>query len=193
MASSPSGPSGCTGGIEIGGAFHELVNPSAILDGRSVVIHGIMPSQVETKPPIDEVLATFRDYVGGAVLVGHCLSIDLSFLNREARRLTGTPFRNPVVDTLSLYGWLRHRFPEAQAFTATLPGLSLFDLAHLFDIPVEEGHTALGDAYITAQLFQRFLPLLAEAGVRDLKGLLRVGDPERQAENFIGPGGQAHF
>ena len=56
-----------------------------------------------------------------------------------------------------------------------------------------EGHTALGDAYITAQLFQRFLPLLAEAGIRDLKGLLRVGDPERQAENFIGPGGQAHF
>ncbi len=181
------------GGIEIGGAFHELVNPSAILDARSVVIHGIMPSQVETKPPIDQVLATFRYYVGGAVLVGHCLSIDLGFLNREARRLTGKPFRNPVVDTLSLYGWLRHRFPETPAFTATLPGLSLFDLAHRFDIPVEEGHTALGDAYITAQLFQRFLPFLAEAGVRDLKGLLRVGDPERQAENFIGPGGQAHF
>ena len=103
------------GRIEIGGAFHELVNPSAVLDGRSVVIHGITPSQVETKPPIDEVLATFMDYVAGAVLVGHCVSIDLAFLNREARRLTGGSFRNPVVDTLSLYGWLRHRFPENPA------------------------------------------------------------------------------
>ncbi|MDR3682345.1 MAG: 3'-5' exonuclease, partial [Geothrix sp.] len=141
------------GTIEIGGAFHELVNPSAVLDARSVVIHGIMPSQVETKPPIDEVLATFKDYVGGSVLVGHCVAIDLAFLNREARRLTGGPFRNPALDTLSLYGWLRHRFPENPALAASLPGLSLFELARLFDIPVAGAHTALGDAYLTAQLF----------------------------------------
>ncbi len=181
------------GKIEVGGAFHELVNPSAVLDGRSVVIHGIMPSQVDTKPPIAVVLATFLSYVGDAVLVGHCVAIDLAFLNREARRLTGGSFRNPVVDTLSLYGWLRHRFADAPAFSAALPGLSLFELARLFEIPVAEGHTALGDAYITAQLFQRFLPLLEEAGIRDLRSLLRVGDPVRQEENFIGPGGQAHF
>jgi len=181
------------GKIEIGGAFHELVNPTAVLDARSVVIHGIMPSQVETKPPIDEVLGIFMDYVAGTVLVGHCVGIDLAFLNREARRLTGGTFRNPAVDTLSLYGWLRHRFPENPALGAALPGLSLFELARLFDIPVAEGHTALGDAYITAQLFQRLLPLLVEAGIRDLKSLLRVGDPDRQAENLIGPKGQAHF
>jgi DNA polymerase-3 subunit epsilon len=121
------------------------------------------------------------------------VGIDLAFLNREARRLTGGTFRNPAVDTLSLYGWLRHRFPENPALGAALPGLSLFELARLFDIPVAEGHTALGDAYITAQLFQRLLPLLVEAGIRDLKSLLRVGDPDRQAENLIGPKGQAHF
>lgn len=181
------------GKIEIGGAFHELVNPTAALDGRSVVIHGITPSQVETKPRIDEVLATFLDYVAGTVLVGHCVTVDLSFLNREARKLTGNPIRNPVVDTLSLYGWLRHRFPEHPALSVALPGLSLFELARRFDIPVAEGHTALGDAYLTAQLFQRFLPLLGEAGIRDLKSLLRVGDPNRQAENLIGPRGHANF
>jgi DNA polymerase III subunit epsilon len=180
-------------GIEIGTAFHELVNPKAVLDGRSVVIHGITPSQVETMPPIDEVLLTFMNYVAGAVLVGHCLSVDLAFLNREARRLTGGAFQNPAVDTLSLYGWLRHRFPDSPAMVAALPGLSLFELAHRFDIPVAQGHTALGDAYITAQLFQRFLPLLTEAGISNVKSLLRVGDPLRQVENFIGPGGQAHF
>jgi DNA polymerase-3 subunit epsilon len=97
------------------------------------------------------------------------------------------------VDTLSLYGWLRHRFPENPALSVALPGLSLFELARRFDIPVAEGHTALGDAYLTAQLFQRFLPLLDEAGIRDLKSLLRVGDPNRQAENLIGPGGHANF
>jgi DNA polymerase-3 subunit epsilon len=181
------------GKIEVGGAFHELVNPSAVLDGRSVVIHGIMPSQVETMPPIDQVLGAFMAYAAGSVLVGHCVAIDLAFLNREARRVTGSAFRNPAVDTLSLYGWLRHRVPDNPALAASLPGLNLIELARLFEIPVVGAHTALGDAYITAQLFQRLLPLLVEAGIRDLKGLLRVGDPNRQAENLIGPRGQAHF
>jgi len=58
---------------------------------------------------------------------------------------------------------------------------------------VEKAHTALGDAYVTAQLFQRFLPLLADAGVTRLTGLLRVGDPQRQAENLLAPGGNVHF
>ena len=94
------------GRIELGGSFHELVNPTAVLDARSVVIHGITPSQVETRPPIDEVLAAFLAYAGDAVLVGHCLPVDLAFLNREARRVTGGPLRNRTVDTLSLSAWL---------------------------------------------------------------------------------------
>jgi DNA polymerase III subunit epsilon len=181
------------GRLEIGGAYHELVNPKTALDGRSVVIHGITPSQVEAQPPIDTVLDSFRSYIAGAVLVGHCLSIDLAFLNREARRLTGAPLGNPAVDTLSLYGWLRHRHTDHPALLTALPGLSLFDLAGAFEIPVEKGHTALGDAYITAQLFQRFLPLLAGAGVTHLPGLLRLGDPLRQAENLLAPGGHVQF
>jgi DNA polymerase-3 subunit epsilon len=181
------------GRLQIGGTFYELVHPTAVLDGRSVVIHRIMPSQVESKPRIDTVLAEFRAYAGDAVLVGHCLSIDLAFLNREARRLTGSPLDNPVVDTLSMYGWLRHRHPDHPAFQLPIPQLSLFTLAKAFDIPVENAHTALGDAFTTAQLFQRFLPLLAEHGVTHLAELIRIGDPLRQAENLLAPGGQVHF
>jgi DNA polymerase-3 subunit epsilon len=181
------------GRLAVGGAFHELVNPGPLLDGRSVVIHGITPSQVEAKPPIDTVLMAFLEYCAGSVLVGHCLDIDLAFLDREARRLTGAPLDHPRVDTLALYGWLRHRQPEHPAFSLPLGGLSLFKLAESFGIPVEQAHTALGDAIVTAQLFQRFLPLLAEAGVTRLAGLLRVGDPRRQAENLLAPGGNVHF
>ena len=181
------------GALAVGGAFHELVNPSTPLDGRSVVIHGITPSQVEAKPPIDTVLTTFLDYCAGSVLVGHCLAIDLAFLEREARRLTGAPLAHARVDTLALYGWLRHRQPDHPAFSLPLGELNLFRLAGSFGIPVEKAHTALGDAYVTAQLFQRFLPLLAEAGVTRLAGLLRVGDPQRQAENLLAPGGNVHF
>jgi DNA polymerase III subunit epsilon len=181
------------GRILLGGAFQELVNPRAAMDGRSVVIHGILPSQLEEMPGIEGLLASFMDYVEGAVLVGHCLSIDLAFLDREAKKQCGETFRNPAVDTLSLYGWLRQRHTGHPAFGTPLAGLTLFDLAGAFGIPVEAAHTALGDAFVTAQLFQRFLPLLAEAGVTDLDGLLRAGDPTRQVERLANPGGHAHF
>lgn len=181
------------GRLEIGGTFHELVRPSAALDGKSVVIHGITPSQVEEKPPIDSVLADFIGYCGNDVLVGHCLSIDLAFLNRESRRLYGTALRNPVVDTLSLYGWLRNRQAGHPIFSSPLTGLRLYDMAKAFGIACEGAHDALADAFITAQLFQRFIPILDGFGIRELDDLLRLGNPGMQGENIFSPGGRANF
>jgi DNA polymerase-3 subunit epsilon len=174
-----------TGGrIHVGGTWHSFVKPRALLEGRSIVIHRIMPSQVESEPPIEEVLPPFLAWLGDTVVVGHCVAIDLAFLNREARRIVGAPLRNAKVDTMSLFGWLRNRHPHDPAFRTSLTDLSLSSLAAAFDIPVEQAHSALGDAYVTARLFQRFLPLLVEAGVTDLESLLRVGDPQRQLENL---------
>lgn len=181
------------GAIEIGRSFQELVKPRAILDGRTVIIHGITPEQLEAEPLIEEVLGPFLAFLEGAVLVGHCLAIDLAFLNRETRRVTGARLGHPGVDTLAVYGWLRQRQTEHPAFALPIVGLSLFDLARAFEIPVGEAHSAIGDAYVTAQLFQRFLPYLAEEGVMDLAGLLRVGNPNRQTEQLLKPEGAAHF
>jgi DNA polymerase-3 subunit epsilon len=181
------------GRIELGHTFQALVNPKAVLDGRTVVIHGITPSQLEAMPPIGALLADFMAYTAGTVLVGHCLALDLAFLNRDARRLKLAPLRNAAIDTLALYGWLRQRSADHPAFSLDLPGLSLFDLAAAFEISVEAAHTAMGDAFVTAQLFQRLLPHLVHAGIGTLSGLRRVGDPSRQAANLTAPAGQAHF
>ena len=172
------------GRIQVGETFQGLVKPSAVLDGRTVVVHRITPSQLEAMPPIGEVLGPFLDYLAGTVLVGHCISLDLAFLNRDARRLAVSPLRNRAIDTLSLYGWLRRRAADHPAFSISTPAPSLFDLAAAFEIHVEAAHTALGDAYVTAQLFQRLLPFLAHAGVHDLAALCRVGDHRRQAANL---------
>jgi DNA polymerase-3 subunit epsilon len=179
--------------LEIGGSFHELVRPTAALDGKSVVIHGITPSQVESKPTIDPILSAFVGYCGNDVLVGHCLSIDLSFLNRESRRLFGTPLRNPVVDTLSVYGWLRSRQAGHPVFSAPLSGMRLYDMAKGFGIACEGAHDALADAFITAQLFQRFIPILEGHGIRELDDLLRIGNPGLHGEHIYSPGGRIGF
>ena len=179
--------------IELGGSFQVLVNPKATLDGTTVLIHGITPSEVEAMPGIDSVLAAFMDYAAGTVLLGHCLSIDLAFLGRDAKRLTGMRYRPVAVDTLALYGWLRQRETGHPAFSLAATGLSLFDLAAAFGIHVEEAHSAIGDAYVTAQFFQRLLPFLQEAGIQDLQALRRVGNPQRPTANLAAAEGQAHF
>ena len=181
------------GRIHVGRTFQELVKPSAVLDGRTVLVHRITPSQLEAMPSIDGVLGPFLDYLFGTVLVGHCISIDLAFLNRDARRLAGAPLRNRAVDTLSLYGWLRRHEADHPAFAIAATAPSLFDLAAAFEIHVEAAHTALGDAYVTAQVFQRLLPFLAHAGVHDLAGLCRVGDPRRQVVHLTASDAHPHF
>jgi DNA polymerase-3 subunit epsilon len=181
------------GRIELGGAFQKLVKPTAILDGRTIVIHGITPEELEAMPSIGEVLASFLDYMAGTILVGHCLAIDLAFLNRDAKRLRLGPLRIAAVDTLSLYGWLRRRSIDHPAFSLELAAPSLYDLAEAFEIPVEAAHSAMADAYVTAQLFQRFLPWLQKAGVTDLAGLRRVGNPQHQLANLAAQDGHTHF
>ena len=179
--------------IRVGDTFQALVKPGAILDGRTVVVHRITPSQLEEMPSIDTVLPPFLAYLEGTILFGHCIALDLAFLNRDARRLALTPIRNRAVDTLALYGWLRRRAAEHPAFSLEATAPSLFDLARAFEIQVEAAHSAIGDAYVTAQVLQRLLPFLAQAGIEDQAGLCRAGHPDRQLANLTASDGHQSF
>lgn len=167
-----------TGGtIHPGKTFYRLVNPSHELRAESVVIHQITPSEVKGKPDIRTALQDFFAFCGQDVIVGHFVNIDLCFLERESKRLSGVMMTNPVIDTVSLYTWLRKRPPMADCFSPPESGISLYDIARTFGIPLEGAHNALKDAFTTAQLLQRFLPLLGTAGVVDIGDLLTIGAP----------------
>ena len=172
------------GRIDLGDTFYQLVSPRTELKPDSVVIHEIMPSEVSEKPLIDAVLDEFLAYCGSDVLVGHFISIDLSFLNREMKRLSAGELLNSVVDTFSVYEWLWKRGKSPDCFATPLGGYRLYDIMKCFGIPVNGAHNALMDAFATAQLFQRFLPLLLEAGTRDLGELLKIGMPFEGGDRF---------
>lgn len=174
-----------TGGkIGIGDTFYRLVSPRTELTAASVVIHEITPSDVVTSPVIGPVLEEFLGFCGADVLVGHFISIDLAFLNREMRRLRNAAIRNRVVDTFSIYEWLRKRGRSRDCFATPLTGYGLYDIARCFGVPVNGAHNAIMDAYATAQLFQRFLPLLAEAGAGNIGELLKIGKPFEGGDRF---------
>lgn len=173
------------GRIEIGGHFYSLVRPSTRLTGESVVIHEITPSEVSEERSIAVVLPEFLEFCNGHILVGHFISIDLGFLNKEMKRLGQTALTGPVLDTYILYSWLWTRWLSESSFSLPPQQVDLYKMARSFDIPFSSAHNALVDAFITAQIFQRFIPWLERSEVMTLGELLRIGNPEKGGDNLF--------
>lgn len=170
--------------IELGNTFERMVSPRTALTADTIVIHQITPSEVKAQPIIDDVMDEFLAFIGDAVLVGHFISIDLAFLNREMKRNFGRVLPNASVDTFSIYQWLRKRGHAPDCPAGPLERHRLYDIANCFDVPVYSAHNAVSDAYTTAQLFQRFLPLLTEGGADDIDDLLQIGKPFKGGDSF---------
>lgn len=167
-----------TGGrIVLGKTLERMVSPETALSSESVLVHGITPSECADKPSIGSVLEELESFCAGCVLVGHFLSLDLAVLNRELKRTFRRTLGNPAVDTWRIHDWVRRQTDPAARDYGDDTERDLFALAKKHHIPVSKAHDALGDAFITAQLFQRFLRSLPSLGVRTLKELLKIGRP----------------
>jgi DNA polymerase-3 subunit epsilon len=140
-----------------GETFESLVDPRRGLSEASIAVHGITPDMLAGQPSIEQVLPRFRRFAEETVLVGHNAAFDMRFLQlKEAQ--TGVRFDQPVLDTLLLSAAVH---PESRSH-------GLEEIAGRLGVAVVGRHTALGDALVTAEVFLRLLPLLAERGVRTL-------------------------
>lgn len=177
-----------TGGrIDLSDTFHRLIKPETALTRESIVIHGITPSDVIKEPDINEVLLEFSGFCGTDVIVGHFVSIDMSFINREMKKISGLPMQNPVLDTFTIYEWIRKKGTGSGKNSVALPMVRdprLYEIAKYFGIPFNGGHDAAIDSFITAQVFQRFIPMLIESGIQDIEDLLMIGNPFKGGDRF---------
>ena len=166
------------GSIFPGQSFYRLVQPESELRAESVVVHELVHSDLEAAERASDVLIDFLEFSAGAILLGHFVHIDLGFTRRAMKRIFGVGFRRAAVDTSTLHDWLVDNHP---AFANHHGGISvkkdLFSTATRYGIAVDRPHDALFDAFVSAQLFQRFLAFLPESGVRSVGELLEVGKP----------------
>jgi len=132
------------------GQYQQLVDPQRTISAGVSALTGITNAMVAGQPRFCDQLPAALPYLQGAIIVGHNIRFDLSFLSREFRR-SGSEMTQllgdvPVLDTVRI---ARRRFGRG--------GNALQRLAPRLGIEPVGAHRALADAQTTAMIFDRFL------------------------------------
>ena len=139
-------------------SFEQLVDPQRPLAPESAKIHGITSEMLRGQPTIDKVLPAFHAFAADTVLIAHNAAFDMRFLQLKEEE-TGLRFDHPVLDTLLLSAVI-HPNQESHRLEA---------IAERLGLTIVGRHTALGDAIVTAEVFLKLVPLLADKGIRTLR------------------------
>ena len=138
-----------------------------------MVIHQLRSEDLKRGESLAKTLEDFGSFIAGAVLVGHFVNIDLEVLRKE---LGGSRHEldNPAIDTARVHHWIVRHGHHSEDLSVHLERLDLATLAKYYGLEVKDAHHALSDALLTAELWQRMIPILQKKGIRKLKPLLRI-------------------
>lgn len=105
------------------------------------------------------------EFCQDTVLVAHNASFDMSFIMENASRL-GQKREFTYVDTVGI----------ARILLPNQAKHKLDAVAKTLGISLENHHRAVDDAEATAEIFLKFVPMLEEAGAKDLRAINAMGD-----------------
>ncbi len=158
-----------TRGGEVVGEFQTLVDPGMPIPPMIVALTGITDAMVVAAPRIEEVLPSFLEFAGDAVLVAHNAPFDMGFLKAACREHGYRWPGSQVVDTVTL---ARRCTTSEEA-----PNKKLSTLARVFGTEVTPSHRALDDARATAEIMHRMFERLAAWGITHREDLDALRNP----------------
>lgn len=152
-------------GGEFLGTFQTLVNPGCAIPPEITVLTGITQSMVVPAPRIESVLPSLLEFIGDAVIVGHNVRFDLSFLQAALERDERPRLTNRSVDTVAL---------ARRLVRSEVPNCRLGTLAERLRLEHRPSHRALDDALATADLLHLLIERAGGLGVTGLDDLLTL-------------------
>ncbi|MGP0107399.1 MAG: exonuclease domain-containing protein [Acidimicrobiales bacterium] len=160
-------------GGEILGTYQTFVRSDERIPPFITALTGISDEMVADAPRSGEMLPSFLEFVGGAVLVGHNIRFDLSFLNHALVSTGRERLANVTVDTLAM---------SRRLVRDMVPNCKLGTLAATLRLPHQPSHRALTDVLATGDLLHALLERAGSFGILGLEELLDlprlVGHPQ---------------
>lgn len=149
---------------EIADTFSTFINPQIPIPYDIQQLTSITDEMVLDAPTIDIILPQFLEFCKDCILVAHNASFDVGFITKKAQQL-GITTDFTVIDTVSLARML-------------LPNLNKFKLnivAKELNISLENHHRAVDDAGATAEIYVKFLKMLEQREVKNLRQINQLG------------------
>lgn len=167
-------------GGEVLGEFQTLVRPARGIPPYIQVLTGITTAMVARAPSIEEVLPTFLEFAGDAVLVAHNARFDTGFVRHACGRQGRRAPTNPVLDTVHL---ARQLLPRSE-----VRNHKLSTLAQHLGARTTPTHRALDDARATVDVLHGLIERVGPLGVHSLEELLaytrRVPEARRRKRSL---------
>lgn len=132
--------------------FSTFVNPQRPISAEITKLTGITDDMVKDAPTIENVLPEFLKFCEDTVLVAHNASFDTGFIRIAAERAGLGELHHTIVDTLEL----------SRALLPELNKHKLDIVCEHLGVTLNGHHRAVNDAEATAEVFIKFLDMLAE-------------------------------
>jgi DNA polymerase III epsilon subunit family exonuclease len=149
--------------------FESLVNPGREIPAFITTLTGISNEDVEFAPVFTDIADQVIEFIGEALLIGHNVRFDISFVNAELKRADREQLINERLDTLTL----------AVRYLNKLRKPSLDRVASALGLQPRDIHRAGRDAQLTAEAALRLVDIAARTGVTSIDDLKSVSSAQQ--------------
>ena len=152
-------------GGECLGTYQTLVDPGSAIPPEITVLTGITQAMVMHAPRIESVMPSLLEFMDGAMIVGHNVRFDISFLDAALQKLGYPRLTARWIDTLAL---------ARRLLRDEVPNCRLGTLAQRLRLSHRPSHRALDDALATGDLLHFLIERAATLGVLGLEDLISL-------------------
>jgi DNA polymerase-3 subunit epsilon len=136
---------------------------------EAVKVHGLI--QVRPYVSREQLIRSFLEDAASRILVGHHIGFDLAMMEKVGSNLGLKSIRQAGLDTYELA--VRLELGKYHDPNRIVPqDYSLDKLCERYNIPLDDRHTAAGDALLTAQLLLKLLKIADKKGIKTFGALM---------------------